>query len=47
LLALPVSATLQGFISTYASRYHVELDVYSPGATARPSVPDLAADEEE
>jgi len=27
LLALPVSATLQGFISTYASRYHVEVDV--------------------
>ena len=27
LLALPVSATLQGFISTYASRYQVEVDV--------------------
>ena len=29
LLALPVSATLQGFISTYASRYSVEVDVGS------------------
>lgn len=27
LLALPVSATLQGFISTYAARYNVEVDV--------------------
>lgn len=27
LLALPVSATLQGFISTYAARYQVEVDV--------------------
>ena len=35
LLALPVSATLQGFISSYASRYQVELDVTAPGrATA-------------
>ena len=29
LLALPVSATLQGFVSTYASRYNVEVDVES------------------
>jgi len=36
LLALPVSATFQGFISTYASRYSVEVDVdnLAPGATA-------------
>lgn len=36
LLALPVSATLQGFISTYASRYNVEVDVenLSPEAIA-------------
>jgi len=27
LLALPVSATLQGFVSSYASRYRVEVDV--------------------
>ena len=27
LLALPVSATFQGFISTYASRYSVEVDL--------------------
>lgn len=31
LLALPVSATLQGFISTYASRYNVEVDVTATG----------------
>ena len=34
LLALPVSATLQGFISTYASRYNVEVDVDAIGAQA-------------
>ena len=31
LLALPVSATLQGFISSYAARYHVEVDVNTGG----------------
>ena len=31
LLALPVSATLQGFISTYVSRYSVEVDVQQFG----------------
>lgn len=31
LLALPVSATLQGFISSYASRYQVEVDVKTSG----------------
>lgn len=48
LLALPVAATLQGFISSYVSRYQVEVDV----STAVPAegdptmpVPDLAADE--
>jgi predicted PurR-regulated permease PerM len=34
LLALPVSATMQGFISTYVSRYSVEVDVDSIGAQA-------------
>lgn len=36
LLALPVSATLQGFISTYASRYNVEVDVASHMVDAGP-----------
>ncbi len=39
LLALPVSATLQGFISTYASRYSVEVDVDVIGAQAIESSP--------
>lgn len=36
LLALPVSATLQGFISSYASRYQVEVDVHAPGVPGDP-----------
>ena len=40
LLALPVSATLQGFISSYASRYQVQVDVRAPGST-HVDVPDL------
>lgn len=31
LLALPVSATLQGFVSSYAARYRVEVDVRTAG----------------
>lgn len=51
LLALPVSATLQGFISTYASRYNVEVDVGSlqpsaPSAPATIAVPDVEDEEE-
>jgi len=53
LLALPVSATLQGFISTYASRYSVEHDVgaYAPNvivaAHATVAVADIEDPEEE
>ncbi len=51
LLALPVSATLQGFISTYASRYNVEFDVGSIGESTKgrppPTVAVVEADEEE
>lgn len=36
LLALPVSATLQGFISSYASRYKVEFDVTTSGLPMDP-----------
>jgi len=58
LLALPVSATLQGFISTYVSRYSVEVDVgelphgLAPTDTVRPTdptsitVPDTEDEEE-
>lgn len=46
LLALPVSATLQGFISTYASRYIVEVDVgaFDPAAIAAGADSVAAAD---
>lgn len=54
LLALPVSATLQGFISTYASRYNVEVDVDSvglpeiePGAFTAVAVADVEDPEDE
>jgi len=53
LLALPVSATLQGFISSYVSRYQVEVDIdtMSPeaiagGPTAVVAVSDVADLEE-
>ncbi len=50
LLALPVSATLQGFISTYVSRYNVEVDVGSlreptSAAVANVAVADIEDDE--
>jgi len=41
LLALPVSATLQGFISTYASRYNVEGDAQWVGGDPTVVPPDL------
>ena len=45
LLALPVSATLQGFISTYAARYNVEVDVTTAlmGGDDDSSLPEGAA----
>jgi len=49
LLALPVSATFQGFISTYASRYSVEVDVdnRAPGVIAASSASVAVADIED
>jgi predicted PurR-regulated permease PerM len=49
LLALPVSATFQGFISTYASRYSVEVDVdnLALGATAAGTASVAVADIED
>lgn len=38
LLALPVSATFQGFVSSYASRYQVEVDISASGAQLQAEV---------
>lgn len=42
LLALPVSATLQGFISSYAARYQVEVDVNTGGLPMDPLADEIA-----
>jgi len=46
LLALPVSATLQGFISSYAARYHVEVDVNTGGLPMDPLAEEITLAEE-